>query len=396
MSVMGSAGVRPEVLVIGAGLVGAACAAELAAAGLEVLVLEAAHPGGGTTAAGMGHVVAMDDSPAQLALCRYSQLLWAELADQLPARVENDPCGTVWVAADGEELAAVYAKQAVYAAAEIPSEALDAKALYQAEPNLRPGLAGGLLLPQDSVLYPPAAVDFLLARARDAADRHRRPFSVLPGMRVREIVARPGGAAVVLEDGSRLEASWVVSAAGLDAIELLSPALAEQVPGAAIRPRKGHLVITDRYPGFCHHQLVELGYLKSAHGSTSDSVAFNLQPRATGQMLVGSSRQYGAVDTAVDPPMVAKMLERALEYLPALAHLAVSRVWAGLRPASADKTPLIGPLPGTPEVLLAAGHEGLGITTSLATGRLIADAICQRGSAIAPDPYRPGRFLEAM
>ena len=59
-----------------------------------------------------------------------------------------------------------------------------------------------------------------------------------------------------------------------------------------IRKKKGHLIITERYPNFVKHQLIELGYLKSAHSSESDSVAFNVQPRATEQVLIGSSRQF--------------------------------------------------------------------------------------------------------
>lgn len=374
---------HPDVVVIGAGLVGAACAAELAVGGAEVLVLDAHHAGGGTTAAGMGHLVAMDDSPAQLALCRYSQLLWRELLPEMPAAVESDPCGTLWVAADGEEMAAVAAKAELYARAGIPAEILDERALAAAEPQLRPGLAGGLRLPEDGVVYPPAAVDWLLRRAARAARGRGKRFALVTGAAVRRIES--GG--VQLADGSRIAASWLVDAAGLAAFEILPC----PVPGAAILPRKGHLLITERAPGFCRHQLVELGYLKSAHGSTADSVAFNLQPRATGQMLIGSSRQFGRQDTAVEPAMVARLLERAFAFVPALRRLPVLRAWTGLRPASPDHLPYIGPLRDHPQILLAAGHEGLGITTSLATGRLIADAVFGLPSAIDPAPYLPER-----
>lgn len=374
---------HPDVVVIGAGLVGAACAAELAEGGAEVLVLDADHAGGGATAAGMGHVVAMDDSPAQLALCRYSQLLWRELLPEMPPEVEHDPCGTLWVAADGEELAAVAGKAELYRQAGIPAEILDPQALAEAEPQLRPGLAGGLRVPEDGVLYPPAAVAWLLRRAARAARGRGKRFAVVEGTRVRKI--EDGG--VLLADGSRISAAWLVAAAGGAALGLLPGA----VPGASILPRKGHLLITERAPGFCRHQLVELGYLKSAHGSAADSVAFNLQPRATGQLLIGSSRQFGRDDTAVEPAMVARMLGRAFEYVPGLRRLEVLRAWAGLRPASPDHLPYIGPLREHPRILLAAGHEGLGITTSLATGRLIADAVFGLPSAIDPKPYLPER-----
>ena len=55
------------------------------------------------------------------------------------------------------------------------------------------------------------------------------------------------------------------------------------LPDLPIRPKKGHLAITDRYPGFVRHQLVEMGYIKNAHAADGDSVAFNVQPRPTGQ-----------------------------------------------------------------------------------------------------------------
>jgi glycine/D-amino acid oxidase-like deaminating enzyme len=158
-----------------------------------------------------------------------------------------------------------------------------------------------------------------------------------------------------------------------------------------MRKRKGHLMITDRYPGFLRHQVVELGYLKSAHSVSGDSVAFNLQPRATGQILIGSSRQYENEDTAVDQDIVRRIMERACEYMPEVAKLSTLRTWTGFRAATPDKLPLIGPSPENPKVLLATGHEGLGITTSLATGRLITDMILQRKSPIAREPYLPSR-----
>src|SRR5206468_12885131 len=111
----------------------------------------------------------------------------------------------------------------------------------------------------------------------------------------------------------------------------------ELTPGLDVQRRKGHLVITDRYPGFVHHQLVELGYLRSAHVLTTDSVAFNVQPRTTGQVLIGSSRQYGIEETEVDPGILGRLIDRACEYLPGLRALSAIRTWTGLRAATPDK-----------------------------------------------------------
>lgn len=159
-----------------------------------------------------------------------------------------------------------------------------------------------------------------------------------------------------------------------------------------MKKRKGHLAITDRYPNFLRHQLVELGYLKSAHSTTTDSVAFNVQPRQTGQILIGSSRQYGNEDSAVNQEMLSAMLQRASLYLPGISSLKIIRVWTGFRAATPDKLPLIGPVPGDDTLWLATGHEGLGITTALATAELLASAFIGAKPPICAEPYLPARI----
>jgi glycine/D-amino acid oxidase-like deaminating enzyme len=367
----------PDVLIAGAGIVGAACAWELAKAGFRVAVIDQAFPAAGATGASMGHIVVMDDSEEQFALTRFSQLLWDDLRAELPPNVEFDPCGTIWVAVDDEEMAEVQRKCGYYQARGVRAEVLDSSALHRAEPTLKTAMAGGLLVEGDSVLYPPMAAAFFLERATAlGATVHlgKAIFSFANG------TAR-------LEDGTVLRASKLINAAGQHAARI--------TPGAQVRPRKGHLVITDRYPGMIRHQLVELGYLKSAHSISGDSVAFNIQPRATGQLLIGSSRQYNVEQDQAEPSIVSQMLQRAFEYLPALHSLSAIRVWTGFRPATPDKLPLIGPWGDDPTLSIAAGHEGLGITMSLGTAKLICAQISGAGAPIPPDPYLPSRQMIA-
>ena len=163
------------------------------------------------------------------------------------------------------------------------------------------------------------------------------------------------------------------------------------LPWLPIQKRKGHLLLTDRYPGFLGHQLVELGYLKSAHKLAADSVAFNIQPRRSGQLLIGSSRQYGNEDPAVDETILRAMLERAYSYMPALRQVQTLRTWTGFRAATPDKLPLIGPTEDA-SLFLAVGFEGLGITSSLGAARLLADHVLRRPCAIPLEPYLPARF----
>ncbi len=366
---MGHKGVT-DVVIAGGGIVGAACASEFARAGMSVAVVEPHVIGGGATAAGMGHLAVMDDSEAQFALTRYSQVLWKSLAERLPVGAEYLPCGAIWVAADEEEMAEVYRKQRFYEERDTPIDVLDAQSLAEAEPNLRRGLAGGLLLVDDGVVYPPYVSRFMIEEAGAKVYLGRR-------------VVRLSEEGPTLDDGTFVPAAHTVVATGASACQL--------VPGLPINPRKGHLLITDRHPGFLRHQLIELGYLKSAHSSDTDSVAFNAQPRQTGQVLIGSSRQYGVTDPAIESHMMDRMLLRALEYMPGLAKLSAIRGWTGFRAATPDKLPLIGRAPNYRNVYLATGHEGLGIATSMATARLLADQILKRDSAIPQSPYQPER-----
>ncbi len=362
-----------DVLIVGAGIVGAACANEFSRRGLSVAIVGQDIVGDGATAAAMGHIVAMDDSDAQFALTRYSQQLWQELRPELPDDVEYEQCGTIWAATDEEEMIEVRRKQSYYGKRGVPTEVLDPNALQSAEPNLRPGMSGGLLVPEDGVLYPPCAARFLMERAQERGAK----------LRLGVPVAQVGQGQVRLADGTEISAGIIVNAAGASAADL--------TPGLQIKKRKGHLVITDRYPGFLRHQLVELGYLKSAHSISNDSVAFNVQPRRTGQILIGSSRQYGAEHKEVDNSMLVRMLQRAQEYMPGLAQMSAVRTWTGFRAATSDKLPLIGPWTGDKSIFLATGHEGLGITTSLGTARILADQIAGTRPEIPIEPYLPSR-----
>ena len=367
-----------DAVIAGGGIVGAACALACAQKGLRVALVERDVLGSGATAAGMGHIVVMDDSEAQFALTRRSQQLWQALSPTLPTGAEYETPGTLWVAADDEELDEAVRKRSWLAERAVPSRLVSSEELAELEPNLRADLAGALLVKEDAVVYPPIVALHLAQQAQALG------ATLIVGRSVAQLAAGEA----VLDDGSCLRARRLVNALGADA--------ARCTPGIPVKKRKGHLAITDRYSGFVRHQLVELGYLKSAHSVSSDSVAFNVQPRQTGQILIGSSRQYGNEDPAVDQAMLTAMLRRATLYLPSLASLNVLRVWTGFRAATPDKLPLIGPFPADSTLWLATGHEGLGITTALATAELLAAEFTGGRTAVPPEPYLPARFASVQ
>ncbi len=358
-----------DVIVVGAGIVGSACARECVLAGLKTAIVEAGEPAGATTSAGMGHVVAMDDSPAQLALTRYSRAVWKQQA--MGGDFEYTARGTLWIADDDEEMAEVQTREKRYREADIRAEILDPQAIAALEPNLRPGLAGGLLVKDDGICDPPATATFYL---RDAQAHGAQLF------RSRAVSAAQGE--VALADGTTLSAGKIVLATGVEC---------DLLPGLPLRKRKGHLILTRPLAGFLQRQIVELGYLKSAHAVEADSVAFNVQPRPSGQVLIGASRQYGNEDPGIDQPMVDQLLARARSFMPALASAAIDRIRTGFRAATPDKLPLIGPT-ADPSVFLAAGFEGLGITCAPGAARLLLAILLNHPPPIHAEPYFPQRF----
>lgn len=360
-----------DLIVIGAGIVGAACAEQATAEGLKVAIVEPNTVGGGATAAAMGHLVAMDDDPAEFALSRYSLGLWEAFADLKEA--EFSRCGTLWVASNDDEFSRIPEKLERLTRAGVEAELIDATRLYELEPMLAPGLRGGLLIPREAVVYPPAVARHLvdIALSRGATFHPQYAFRLQPG-------------GVVLQDGTSLRGPVLVAT---------GCALPRLLPMLPVRARKGHLVITERYAPMVHHQLLELGYADSAHGADAASVAFNVQPRPTGQILIGSSREYDAQDSDVSMAMVRQMLQRSFRFLPGLRDLDALRIWTGFRPVSADGLPYLGRVPGLTDIWVAAGHEGLGVTTSLGSARLLVDQLLGRPTAIDAAPYDPARSL---
>jgi glycine/D-amino acid oxidase-like deaminating enzyme len=364
-----------DVVVVGAGIVGAACALALQQQGLRVTLLDAAAPGCGVTAAGMGHLVALDETDEELDLCLLSLRLWQDFLREHPGVGQPSQCGTLWLAENEHQLAEAHARAERLCRRGWQAEALNGAQVRMLEPALRPGLAGGVRVAGDSVVYPPEVAHFLAQELVRLGGTLRQGAAVV----------HAGDGFVVLANGERLAARHVVVAAGVEVARLL--------PEVPVFARKGHLLITDRYPGRLRHQVVSMNYGQAAAGADALAVAANVQPRPTGQWLVGSCRQDGQRDTDLDPAVLRAVLRSAIDLLPCLAEMNIVRSWAGMRPASPDGKPLIGRHPGRPGVWLNVGHEGLGVTTAFASARLLADQILGRTGPIGAGPYDPARFI---
>ncbi len=364
-----------DTIVVGAGIIGCATARELARTGRRVGVVEA----GGSVAAdtscrAMGHLGIYDESEAQLALSVLARTCWDEMAERLPPSVEYVRRGSLWVASTVEEYEEADRRLERLRRHGIEAELLDRSALYRVEPHVAPGLAGGLRVPGDAVIDTTGATEFLAEEARRAGAE----------IRTGAPVSRLEPEAVVLADGSVVRASRIVVAAGWQ-----SPRLIPELP---VRPRKGHIARTVPRPGWIRHNLSEIGYMAETRPTAGDSISMVVQPRANGQYLLGATRQYAGSSLDVDPAVIENLLRVIHRFVPGFSDLAIEKTWTGLRPAGPDSVPILGPWPACPSWIIATGHEGIGITTSLATARLVREMLDGSPPSIPLEPYSPRRL----
>jgi glycine/D-amino acid oxidase-like deaminating enzyme len=360
-----------DVIIVGGGIIGVATAHYLTRHDLRIALIEPDVIGAGTTAASMGHLTMLDGNPHELALSQRSLSLWQALQTQLPRTVDYHQCGTLWLAEDDDELAEARRKANFYHDQGINAECIDAMQLRELEPHLATDLCGGVLVPDDAIVYPPLAAKFLFERALEQGLT-----------RIYDRVTALGEKFVLTANQMQYHAEHIIVCAGNETVNLL--------PQLTMKKKKGQLAITERDAALLHHQTIELGYIKNAHLAEGDSIAANLQPRPTQQLLIGSSRQFNDQSDDINWTLLRSMLKRATRFLPALSQQNILRVWIGFRPTTPDNLPYIGALGASSWV--NAGHEGLGIATSLASAELLTQQLLQIPTTLNAAAFSPLRF----
>ncbi|MFE0517483.1 NAD(P)/FAD-dependent oxidoreductase [Streptomyces sp. NPDC058954] len=373
-----------DVVVIGAGMVGAACALYAARAGLDVLVVDRGCVAGGTTGAGEGNVLVSDKEPGpELELALLSWRLWTELATELGASVEYEAKGGVVVASSPGGLTALERFADAQRAAGVVAEPVAGDTLYALEPHLAPGLPGGVHYPQDSQVMPALAAAHLL-RASGAR--------LLTGHRVTDVLRGPDGAVRgVRTDRGDLHAPAVVNAAGTWGGEVAALA-GVHLP---VLPRRGFVLVTEPLPRRVRHKVYAADYVADV---ASDSAALQTSPvvegTAAGPVLIGASRERVGFDRTFSLPAVRALAAGATRLFPFLADVRATRAYLGFRPYMPDHLPAVGPDPRVPGLYHACGHEGAGIGLSTGTGHLVAQALTVKKPDLDLTPFGPDRFPE--
>ncbi|MFG2549821.1 NAD(P)/FAD-dependent oxidoreductase [Streptomyces sp. NPDC048581] len=373
-----------DVVVVGAGMVGAACALYAGRAGLDVILVDRGTVAGGTTGAGEGNLLVSDKEPGpELDLALLSGRLWDELAREFGAAVEHEAKGGVVVASSPGGLAALERFAAGQRAAGVVAEPVPGDRLHDLEPHLAPGLPGAVHYPQDAQVMPALAAAHLL-RASTAR--------LLTGHTVTDVLRSPDGAVRgVRTDKGDIHAPAVINAAGTWGGELAALA-GVHLP---VLPRRGFVLVTEPLPRRVRHKVYAADYVADV---ASDSAALQTSPvvegTAAGPILIGASRERVGFDRTFSLPVVRALAAGATRLFPFLERVRAMRSYLGFRPYLPDHLPAVGPDPRVPGLYHACGHEGAGIGLATGTGHLIAQALTAKTPDLDLTPLRPDRFAE--
>jgi glycine oxidase len=361
-----------DVIVVGAGVIGAACAYELARSGHRVTVVERAQPAAEASGASAGLLSAFTGERADplATLCRRSRDLYAPLAaallDESRIDVHHERAGHLELCLGDHETRWARKLAAECADGPEPVTFLDEAGLRELEPGITREARGGLLLPANQWIHPARLVAALV----EAATRRGARFVL--GRSVDALVMAGGSVTGVRVAGEGpLPAGAVVLAAGIgcDAIAGVPPAL-------RIRPVKGQILALAHKPPLIRHAILR------------DDIY--LVPRRVGECVVGATVEDGVADHVVTAGAIAGLLAAAVATVPALARAPFVRASVGLRPASPDGLPVVGPWPDRPGLHVATGHNRSGvllapITAAIVRGGIVDGRVPPEAAGFSPD-----------
>lgn len=375
-----------DLVIVGAGIVGTACAFFAARAGLSVTVLDRGPVGSGTTSRGEGNILVSDKGPGpELDLARRSRELWLDIAEELGAdTLELERKGGVVVASDGRALEELHRFAATQRDVGLQADPVPAVSLRDHEPHLATDLPGGVHYPEDLQVQPVVAAAALLRAARAQGARS------VAGVEVTGVDRGPGGeVTAVVASGRRFPTGAVLNAAGTWGGEVATR-MGAPVP---VLPRRGFVLVTEPLPRVVRHKVYSADYVANvASDDAGLETSAVIEGTQGGTVLIGASRERVGFDETLAPEVVRRLASQAVRLFPVLADVVLMRVYRGFRPYCPDHLPVIGPDRRVPGLFHACGHEGAGIGLAPATGLMVSQLLTGQPSGLDPTPFDPNRF----
>ena len=387
-----------EVLVVGAGIVGAATAYEVARRGVKVTVLEGQRPAWGASGRNPGFVwLHTRAAGVQMELGLAGRRLYDELARDLDGFEFRESGGMTYFFEEQAELFPAFVEERRTAG--LPMELLDRDDARRACPILPPHVAGATFNPLDAHINTELLVRSLCA----AAERHGA--EVVVDRTVTHLLAERDRCVGVATSEGDLVADDVVVAAGVWSGPLVEP-FGVQVPIESMRLQLAETEPLDlRFDPILYGPtaLKQYAFVKELPGYRPDLFAHPVEEvvsgievlelaaqRRDGRVLLGCPMDFPGLDDRATVAGLGLTLTVLADHLPALRDVAVSRTWAGLLPQTPDALPILGAVPGVRGLWLATGHV-FGNLAGPISGRLLAQMLVGEEPALDPSPFRPDR-----
>jgi glycine oxidase len=367
---------KEQIIVMGGGIVGLSCALELQRRGYQVIVLEPQRCGGQASGAAAGMLAPYSENVEGpddfFQLCLESLRLYPEwqqaVRDMSGQSFEYTESGSLYVAYHDADLLALEGRLLWQRQFGSSGVIVEGEALRRMEPLLTGEARAALYTPEESHIYAPHYV-----RALELACK-RLGVHIFEELKQLEIVKWQSGIVVRVADGRYFEADQLLVCSGAWA-QQLAETFHMNIP---VYPIRGQICAYEAASKPVSHMVFcNQGYLVG---------------KANGTLVCGASEDVAGYDTAVTAKGIGRLQNWNKQLFPFLEQQTPFHSWAGLRPATQDGFPLIGPVPETNRVVLAVGHYRNGILLSPATARLAAEFIADKRHAAFNQAFAPDRF----
>jgi len=377
---------RADVIIIGAGVIGASIAYYLVKEGIHAVVLDKKQIASGSSGACEGLLLLQSKKPGiHLDMALESLRRFSALARELDPPIEYENKGGVVVIESEEELAAMQLFVEKQKKHDVDVSLLSTNQAREKEPALSENIIGATFSPLDSQANPIMLTLGFLRSAQKAG------AMVFTNTAVRAIELIRNHVTAVITDKGKIETKVVVNAAGV-----FAPTIGEMVRLAIpIKPRRGQILVTESAAPLLKRCILSAMYIAAKFNpkiAEAGGVGFAVEQTANGNILIGSTREFVGFDKRTTYEGIHSIAGNILRVIPEIGNLHVIRAFAGLRPYTPDGLPILGEVETIQGFIMAAGHEGDGITLAPITGEMIAKLVAGGSEPFPMEDFRLERF----
>lgn len=366
-----------DILVIGGGVIGASICYYLSKNGVSTILADKSEISSGASGACDGMISLQSKKDSDLiSLSLESLKLFEGLSNELSYDIEFERCGGLLLFGSAAGFKKEYDSLKDRGAA---TQMLEKKDLKNDEPFISSEVKGAALCRDEGHVNPiNLNIGYLKAAKRNNSEI--LTFEKVTSFKIKEQKSQLSSSTRKIKkivgartiNGTEIIAGQIVCACGAWSPEIGDLA-GFKIP---IIPRKGNLIVTEPLPEVINRIIIDYNYLSAKYEKNKDS-GFTVEQTRSGNLLIGSTREFDGFSDTVDFEKLLKVIRRAKKFFPFLEDVSIIRVFSGFRPYTDDFIPFLGKIPGFENFWLAAGHEGDGIALSPVTGLIMSRLILE-------------------